>query len=414
MNSSHNRGRYQRIAVLATAALALTACGGTNGNDASSGEVKVGFAAEMTGLKASVGERMLPGAQKAVEAINKAGGAAGRQLTLVKGDTESTAQGAAGAISALVAEKVSAIVGPTSVTVMSVLDRIQESGIPSIVIGGTAALDDTLKGETTWRTASSDSLSGPAMAITAVDGGYDNCALVFEDAEGAQSVKKTVADALKGLGGTVAADLKLAVGQSDYRSSLLKLADSGATCAFFELSPETAAAFWQNASQFDALSDMYWVGNDVILSDEGIAAAQPVLDKFQIRAVSPAAIGPGREDFAALFDGKPPALADLAYDATNILALAAEAAGSWDKGAVAAEVQNVSRDGESCTNFAACKDLLAKGADINYEGASGSNDIDDTGNSSSDFGVFTIKDGAATQSGKVAESDVLDLLSKMS
>lgn len=414
------RRHLQRVTVMATAAILLAACGsddevssGTDPGDDPNG-VNVGFAGPLTGLKASVGERMLPGAQEAVEAINATGGAAGNQLNLVQGDTESTAQGATGAISKLLgADDVAAIVGPTSVTVMSVLDRIQESGVPTIVIGGTTALDDTLKGETTWRTAASDSLSGPAMALAAVNAGHDNCALVFEDAEGAQSVKDTVAEALKALGGTVAADIGLAVGQSDYRSSLLELANSGADCAFFELSPETAAAFWQNASQFDALSDIYWVGNDVLLSDAGITAATPVLDQFQIVAVSPAAIGPGREDFVALFDGEPPALADLAYDAVNILALAAEAAQSWEKDAVSAEVQNVSRDGEVCTSFSDCKTLLEAGTDIDYEGASGSNNIDDTGNSASSFGFFTIEDGAATQSGTIEESDVIELVSKL-
>lgn len=66
------------------------------------------------------------------------------------------------------------------------------------------------------------------------------------------------------------------------------------------------------------------------------------------------------------------------YDAVILIALAAEAAGT-DGSALAAEIVNVSREGEPCTTFAECVELVRAGTDINYEGVSGPNDLNGNG-----------------------------------
>lgn len=66
------------------------------------------------------------------------------------------------------------------------------------------------------------------------------------------------------------------------------------------------------------------------------------------------------------------------YDATVIIALATVAAGT-DGAAHAAEIVNVTKDGEQCNTFAECAELLAAGTDIDYEGVSGSTDMSGNG-----------------------------------
>jgi ABC-type branched-subunit amino acid transport system substrate-binding protein len=66
------------------------------------------------------------------------------------------------------------------------------------------------------------------------------------------------------------------------------------------------------------------------------------------------------------------------YDAVMLIALAAEAAGT-DGSALAAEIVNVSREGEACSTFAECVELVRAGTDINYEGVSGPNDLNGNG-----------------------------------
>lgn len=63
------------------------------------------------------------------------------------------------------------------------------------------------------------------------------------------------------------------------------------------------------------------------------------------------------------------------YDIVNVLALAAEQAGTDAPGAVAAEIVKVTRDGEKCKDFASCKAILDKDGDIDYDGVSGPTDM---------------------------------------
>ncbi len=66
------------------------------------------------------------------------------------------------------------------------------------------------------------------------------------------------------------------------------------------------------------------------------------------------------------------------YDSVVILALAVEAA--QDDGiAHASEINGITRDGTKCTSFAECRDLLAAGEDIDYDGASGPLTFDGNG-----------------------------------
>jgi len=67
-----------------------------------------------------------------------------------------------------------------------------------------------------------------------------------------------------------------------------------------------------------------------------------------------------------------------AYDSTIIIALAAQAAGD-DGSAHAAEIVNVTKDGEQCSTFAECLPLLEAGTDIDYEGVSGPTNMSGNG-----------------------------------
>jgi branched-chain amino acid transport system substrate-binding protein len=67
------------------------------------------------------------------------------------------------------------------------------------------------------------------------------------------------------------------------------------------------------------------------------------------------------------------------YDALVILALAAVAAGCDGSGAIAEQINDVTRDGTECQTYADCKQLLAGGSDIDYNGIGGVYDFTDSG-----------------------------------
>lgn len=415
------RGLRGAGAGLLTAALAIALAGCSGGSGSSGGTAKIGLAAAFTGNAAFLGPALSKGEQVAINDINNAGGINGDKANMLKSDTGGTAQGATSAVDKLLkADRVNAMVGPTSVTVMSVLDRIQASKVPSMILGSTAALDTTIKGQTTFRVTPSDTLMGPAMAQLAFSKGFHTCSIVTESLEGAQSIHDNVKKAFTALGGTIDRDIKLAVKQPSYSSEVLKMLGKPVPkCIFIEISPESGAQFWQNASQFSSISTPLFIGTDTLLNSDSIKTLEPVKGEANIVAVSPASVGAGKDTYVKLYkktypkEKGPANLSDLAYDSTVILALAMEEAKSTDPSTYVSHVRTVANDGTQCLSYAACKKLLDQGKDINFDGASGADDIQADGNSISGFGVFQIKNGEQSQIGTVSQKDVTALVKKL-
>jgi len=89
-----------------------------------------------------------------------------------------------------------------------------------------------------------------------------------------------------------------------------------------------------------------------------------------------------------------------AYDATMVMALAVTAAGTTEGTAVAAQIRNVANPPGRVVcpgQWRKAFRLLAKGKDINYEGALGPTDLDERGNATGlAFGLFRVQPGGAT------------------
>jgi ABC-type branched-subunit amino acid transport system substrate-binding protein len=106
-----------------------------------------------------------------------------------------------------------------------------------------------------------------------------------------------------------------------------------------------------------------------------------------------------------------------AFDAVMLVALAAEVAGT-DGSALANEIQNVSRDGEKCTTVEGCMELIKAGTDIDYDGASGPQDMNGNGEPvNASYGVLTFGadnrfsyDEASYVLADAPESDIVDLV----
>ena len=102
-----------------------------------------------------------------------------------------------------------------------------------------------------------------------------------------------------------------------------------------------------------------------------------------IRGVSPMArpVHADFEDaFAAPSPGARSATPRYAYDCVNLLALAAQAAGSDDAEGIRAQLTAVSSGGSRCDGFAACAaSSWPQGRNIDLDGASGDLDLQDDG-----------------------------------
>ena len=84
------------------------------------------------------------------------------------------------------------------------------------------------------------------------------------------------------------------------------------------------------------------------------------------------------------------AYAPESYDAVVVSALAAEVAKTDVPTDFAKEIPGVTRDGEKCTTFAACKTLIDAGTDIDYDGVSGPIEMSDAGDpQEATIGIYT-------------------------
>jgi branched-chain amino acid transport system substrate-binding protein len=93
------------------------------------------------------------------------------------------------------------------------------------------------------------------------------------------------------------------------------------------------------------------------------------------------------DDLKARLLGVDPKLTDFSYapesyDAVVLIALAAEQSKSTDGKTIAASLASVSSGGTKCTSFKECKDLIAAGTDIDYDGVSGPIEFDANGDPS--------------------------------
>lgn len=427
------RSRFvSTLCMMGVATLILGACaedGGGNGDAAqqSPGQAQgdgllIGHASPYSGQEAYLGPAMLEGIEFAESQINEAGGVLGEDIRFVTADTEGRPDAAVPAISGLLdVQKVDGLIGPTSLTIFSVIDRILDSGTPDLVIGSTSQLDTAMGGETMWRLIPSDSLMGPAMAKVALDDGFDRAVALFEDQESAQSVKAGVVPAYEQLGGEIVAEVDPALGQSNYRSEVQRLLSGDADLIFMQMSPETGSTFWRNALEFgEQLEGKTIISTDVALTEDTIKSLGPVIEMIDMRAVSPAAEGPAYPDFvddyAAFHDKKTPEIFSAhTWDAMNLFGLAATAAGSTERADIAAQMREVAEaPGAECQSFEECRDLLEGGEeDIDYEGASSSIEWDENGNIIAGFGIFGYADGEMKQNDTLSEPEVREIAEEL-
>jgi len=83
------------------------------------------------------------------------------------------------------------------------------------------------------------------------------------------------------------------------------------------------------------------------------------------------------------------AYAPESYDATILVALAAQAAGDDSGASIASKMQEVSEGGEKCTSFKDCIALLKDDKDIDYDGVSGPVEFNEKGDpSEATIGIY--------------------------
>lgn len=403
---------WRTAAVLAAATLVLTACSSdtepkatddtTSGSPSpddeitGDGELVVGQLLPQTGDLAFLGPPEFAGVDLAIQEINAAGGVLGKPVKSVRADSgDGSPNIAPGETDNLLAAGSDVIIGAASSSVsLSVIDKIVNAGVVQISPANTSTAFDTYDDQGLYfRTAPSDVLQGAVMADLLIRDGHDNVAILARQDSYGEALANQVETVFTESGGKIVAK---ELYDADVKSQTAPIGtvaaakpDAVVLISFEEVKTmipdmETAGIGPKDLQIYfvDGNTASYGTGEDGFPAGtlKGVKATYP---------------GPELQgDFKDLLVGVDPDLNEFAYgpeayDATIVAALAATAAGDDSGKALSAEMQSVTTEGTKCDTFQACVDLLADGEDIDYDGASGPIEFNDTGSpSAATIGIY--------------------------
>jgi len=391
------------IAFIAVLALAAAACGssskksqpGTTGSTTPSGgrgnvngELVLGALLPQSGdLKAILKSLSTP-IEMAVAEINAAGGVNGKPVVLKEADDGTSPTVASSALdSLLTSNKADVILGPaSSTTALGIIDKIKTNGVVECSGSTTSAALSVAGGAGGgffFRTAPSDNLQGPALAQLVLSDSKSKVAIITRNDSYGTGFGTALSKALTDGGADVVANVAYDPKASDFRADVAKLAGKGADAIALlgfpadggkvlkemiahNLGPKNIQIYVADGLQSSSMYKNVDPSNPAVL--EGIKGTAP--------AAAPSGVtNPFNAKFAATKVDT--IFSSYYYDCTNLVALAAQAAGSDDPAKIKDKLIEVSSGGTKCQNFAECLPLLKAGKDIDYDGASGPVDLND-------------------------------------
>jgi ABC-type branched-subunit amino acid transport system substrate-binding protein len=359
-----------------------------DGGGTADGVLSVGTILPETGDLAFLGPPEFAGAQLAINEINDAGGVLGADVEYSPGDSGDTNTDIANQTTdRLLSEGVDVIIGAASSGVsFTVIDKITGANVIQFSPANTSPdFTDYDDNGLYFRTAPSDVLQGRVLSDLIVADGNATVGIMARQDPYGEGLLQYTAEPLAEAGAEVTNDGGIvydpAAENFDAEVGEIVAADPDAfvMIGFEESAQILTSLFEAGFTQGD--KDIYLVdGNVGNALGENFADSPGILEG--VRGTLPSA--ELSEDLRSRLLEVDPELEDFSYgpetyDAVVITALATEVAGTDDPVAVAAEINGVTRDGTTCTTFEECRDLVADGEDIDYDGAGGPYTFGDAG-----------------------------------
>ncbi|MEU6879121.1 ABC transporter substrate-binding protein [Streptomyces sp. NPDC046712] len=386
----------RRSAIFLGAAALLAGAWGVNGvggNGAAAqeadgdGVLELGYVLPETGQLAFLGPPMIQSTNFAIKVINDGGGVLGKPIPKVVGSDEAGQEAvAAQSADRLLNAGVDAIIGAAASGMsLAIIDRVTGEGVVQCSGSNTApTFTDYDDGGFYFRTAPSDALQGPILAKTIQGDGHKRVALVARADDYGRGLLDTTKKALEDGGATVTLAETYDPKATNFDQVVQKMKNSNPD-ATVVIAFEEGAQILQGMIEAGLGPDSVGVyGTDGLRSEELpklVAPADPGR-LAGMKGTAPASTS--NPEFVKALKAFAPNLnvlqfAPQVFDCVTTVALAAEQAKSDDPEKFAEEMIAVTKDGEKCNSFAACKKLIAEGKDIDYDGVSGPLDFTDAG-----------------------------------
>jgi branched-chain amino acid transport system substrate-binding protein len=405
---------WRSAAVLGVAGLVLTACGGSSDTASTSdkpsgsasapagakgdGTLKIGTLLPQTGSLAFLGPPEIAGVALAAKDINEAGGVLGKQVEITNSDSGDTSTDTASqSVDRLLSNDVDTIIGAASSGVtLSVIDKITGAGVLEISPANTSPeLTDYADKGLYFRTAPSDVLQGRVDAdLIAADGSSTLGMLVLQDSYGtglADAVEKSFTES----GGQVVEKVIYDPKAASFSTEVGKIKAADPEAIILIAFDETKKIIPEMVKQGigPSTKKIYFVDGNV---GADYSKDFPKGTLTGVQGTNPGVAA--TDDFKARLRTMDPKLdaytyGPESYDATVLVALAAEAAGDDSGTSMASKMQEVSAGGEKCTSFKDCLALLKDDKDIDYDGVSGPVEFNEKGDpSEATIGIYKFDD----------------------
>ena len=381
------------------------------------GAIKIGVLQSLTGDLGSYGGPMSDAMKLAAKEVNANGGLLGKQVMLLVEDDQTNNVAAVDAVNKLVkVDRVPAIVGATgSGQSMSAIDITTKNGVLQISSSNTGTdftnyPDDDLY----FRTASSDSLQGAAMAKLAKERGYKTASTIVINNPYGVGFEDVFVQAFEADGGAVLEKVRYDPSQTVFDSEVQKLASSNPEFIMMVSYPETGSLILRNAYEKGILKSIPWLLSEGLQADN-LASLVGNDTSGNYIASGLQGLAPDLEAGGAAYDafqekyrkeyGKEPGIyCSNSYDALAVLALAVEQAKNATGRAIADNIRAVANPpGVEVSDLGEALSLIREGKDINYQGTSGDITFDEHGDVSGSFIVWTVgENGSIVQGEKVA------------
>ncbi len=384
--------------LMATATTALLA------GAASGEEIKIGIILGFTGPIESLTPQMADGAELAIKEVSDSGKLlGGATVTPVRADSTCIDAGAATAAAErlVTSDGVKGIMGAdcSGVTGAILANVAVPNGIvmisPSATSPGLSTAEDN---GLFFRTAPSDARQGQVMADIITDRGYKSVALTYTNNDYGKGLADSFKSAFEAAGGTVTISAAHEDGKADYSAEVGALASAGGdllvVAGYVDQGGSGIVRAALDAGAFDTFEFPDGMISDKLTENFGTE----IDGSF---GQHPGTDSPGVAKFGEIvgdkFDATSPFTPE-SYDAAALILLAMQAAGSSDPAAYKDKVMDVANaPGEKIYpgELAKALDILAKGGDIDYVGASAV-ELIGPGESAGNYREIEIKDGKIT------------------
>ncbi len=384
LKGSRSARVFAGIALLSASALVIAGCASTPEATPSEGggdkpavdlTLKLGSLLPSTGTLSFLGAPMEAGVQLAVAEVNDA--AAGVQIELTsedEGDLDNKAYETS--MTNLQSADITAMVGAASSSVSKlVLDGNSGAGILMVSPSNTSA-DFTGINDLYFRTAPSDNLQGEVLANQVAEDGHKTLGIIYQNDPYGTGLFEAIKATFESTGGQVVAEASYNQGDGQFNSQVETVAaakpDAVAIVSYDQFA--TIAPLLGNAGV--STGSLYLVDGNLkdwpdlpvsLEGSKGTRAGAELPDDF-IDQLNEVWTADGKEPIDAL------TYSAEAYDAVILIALAALTAGSVEGADIAGAMQEVSGgsgDGEKCTSYADCAEIINGGGTADYDGFSG-------------------------------------------